>query len=57
MYCFKELSSNFSKIFTTLLRLMAVKIIKEFQTRTEANKSRSPRGVLKPCQNPVKLIR
>ena len=29
---------------------MTVKIFKEFQTKMEENKSRSPRGVLKPCQ-------
>ena len=57
MYCFKELFSIFSKIFKTLLRLMTVKIFKEFQTKMEENKSRSPRGVLKPFQNPVKHLR
>ena len=56
-YCFRELFSIFSKIFKTLLRLMIVKIFKESQTKTEANKSRNSRGVLKPCQNPVKHLR
>ena len=36
---------------------MIVEIFKESQTKTEANKSRNSRGVLKPCQNSVKDLR
>ena len=50
----KELFSIFSKTFKTLLRLMIIKIFQESQTKTKTNKSCNSRGVLKPCQNPVK---